>query len=164
MELLIVFGQSLAIFVFLVILISGMGRKLMSGLTPYEYLIVALLGSAVETGLYHGSDRLSAGIVSAATIFLANYATCRLMTRYPRLRRLMAGGPIVLVHDGQVLRSRLLQVRMTENDLRAAIRKRGYDNLDDIRLAVMEINGEVGVIPKRKSQGSSPHGRPSLSG
>ncbi len=148
MPLLIVVGQSLVIYVFLVVLLCRFGRTLMAGLTHFDYLVVALLGSAVETGLYHGSDALWAGLASATTLVLADRATCWLMCRAPRLRRLLAGGPIVLVHDGRVLADQLRRVRLTEHDLRAAVRRRGYDDLAAIHLAVIEPNGEVGVVPR----------------
>ncbi len=151
MEFFIVVGQTLAIYLFLVITLSRVGRGLMAGLTPYHYLVAALLGSAVETGLYHGSDSLWAGLASAATLVLADHTTSALMDRWPRLRRWLAGGPVVLVSNGEVLADHLRQVRLTEADLRAAIRRRGYDDLDDIRLAVMEMSGEVGVVPKDRA-------------
>ncbi|HZU37261.1 MAG TPA: YetF domain-containing protein [Gemmataceae bacterium] len=150
MSLLIVVGQTLAIYVFLVIILSRLGRSLMAGLTYSNYLVVALLGSAVETGLYHGSSALSAGLVSAGTLILANLITSALMNRWPRLRRLLAGAPVVLVHDGQLLPGRLRQVRLTEQEVRTAIRKRGYDKLSDVRLAVIEQNGEIGVVPRTR--------------
>ena|SRR5947209_5975102 len=144
----LVVGQTLAIYVFLVIVLSRVGRSLMSGLNPYQYLIVALLGSAVETGLYCGSGALSAGLVSAATLIAANHATCYLVNRWPRLRRLLAGAPVVLVHDGEFVWAHMQQVRLTEGDVRAAMRKRGYDRVEDVRLAVLELSGEVGVVPR----------------
>jgi uncharacterized membrane protein YcaP (DUF421 family) len=147
MSLLIVIGQTLAIYAFLVIILSRVGRSLMAGLTYFSYLVLALLGSAVETGLYHGSAALTAGLASAATLLLADRAVCFLMNRWPRLRRLLAGGPVVLVHDGQFIAAHLRQVLLTENDVRAAIRKRGYGDLGSVHLAVMEANGEVGVVP-----------------
>jgi uncharacterized membrane protein YcaP (DUF421 family) len=150
MSLLIVAGQTLAIYVFLVFTLSLLGRSLMAGLTPFQYLIVALLGSAVETGLYRGGDSLSAGLVSAAALVLADRATTSLVGRWPRLRRLLAGAPVVLVHDGQVIPSHLRQARLTEEDVRAAVRQRGYEDLGDVRLAVLEANGQVGVLPRSK--------------
>src|SRR5437764_1481906 len=114
MSLLLVAGHSLVIYAFLVVALARAGRSLMAGLTHANYLTIALLGSAVETGLYCGSDSLWAGLVSAATLILADRATCWLMNRAPRLRRLLAGGPVVLVHDGQLIGARLRQVRLTE--------------------------------------------------
>lgn len=147
MSLLLVAGQTFVIYVFLVVILSRVGRSLMAGLTHFDYLIVALLGSAVETGMYRGSGQLSAGLVSATALILADHLTSFLMNRWPRLRRLLAGAPVVLVHDGQLLADHLRQVRLSEDDVRAAVRKRGYDTLEDIHLAVLEMNGQIGVVP-----------------
>jgi uncharacterized membrane protein YcaP (DUF421 family) len=149
-EILVVIGQSLAIYVFLVVTLSRVGPVIMAGLTPSDYLVVALLGSAVETGLYHGSGALSAGLASAATVILADLGTSALLCRCPRLRRLLVGGPVVLVHDGQLIPAHLRRARMTEEDVRAAVRRHGYDDLAGIRLAVLEPSGRVGVVPKDK--------------
>ncbi len=149
MELLIVVGQTLVIYVFLVVILGRVGHALMAGLTYFNYLVVALLGSAVETGLYHGSDALLPGLTSAATLIAANRATCFLMNRWPRLRRLLVGAPVVLVHDGQFLLANLRRVWLTEQDVETAIRKRGYDSLAVVHLAVMEPNGEIGVVARQ---------------
>jgi uncharacterized membrane protein YcaP (DUF421 family) len=149
-DLLVVVGQSLAIYVFLVVALGRLGRDQMAGLTPFGYLVIALLGSAVETGLYHGSSSLAAGLVAAATLLLADHATTFLVNRWPRLRRWLCGAPVVLAHDGRVIPEHLRRVRLTEEDLRAAIRERGYEDLADVRLAVLEVDGSVGVVPKDK--------------
>jgi uncharacterized membrane protein YcaP (DUF421 family) len=155
MSLLPVVGHTLAIYVFVVVILSRVGRSLLAGLTHGDYLVIALLGSAVETGLYHGSDSLSAGIASAATLMVADRFTSSLMNRWPRLRRLLAGAPVVLVHDGQLIPGHLRQVRLSEQAVRAALRKRGYGNLDNVHLAIQERSGRVGVVPMSRTGHSS---------
>jgi uncharacterized membrane protein YcaP (DUF421 family) len=154
MLLLIVIGQTLVIYALLVLVLSRVGRSLLAGLTHFDYLVVALLGSAVETGLYRGSSSLSAGLVSAATLIVADKLLSAALNRWPRLRRLLAGTTVVLIYDGQLLHDHLHRVRLSEADVRAAVRKRGYENLDAIHLAVMELNGEIGVVPKPQTSGT----------
>ena len=153
MELLVVAGQSLAVYLFLVLGLSRLAWAHMARLTPAEYLMVALLGSSVETALYHGSGSLLSGVVSALTLMLTNRAVDRAMVRWPRVRRWLVGRPVVLVHDGRVLRSHLRRVWLTEADLRAALRTKGYADLDGVRLAVLETTGDVGVVPKEQEGG-----------
>jgi len=146
-ELLLVVLQSLVIYLFLVVALARFGRMTMAGLTPGGYLIIALLGSAVETGLYRGSSSLAAGLASALTVIAADHLLCTLLRRRPRVRRWLVGRPVVLVHNGRVLQSHLRQVRLTEDDLGVALRQRGYESPERIRLAVLEIDGSVGVVP-----------------
>src|SRR5436853_104431 len=116
MSLVFVAAQTLVIYLFLSVALSRMGRSLMAGLTHLNYLVIALLGSAVETGLYRGSNTLSAGLVSAGTLLAGNLAASWSMNRWPRLRRLLTGGPLLLVHDGQLLHAHLRQVWLSEED------------------------------------------------
>jgi uncharacterized membrane protein YcaP (DUF421 family) len=146
-EQLLVVGQSLAIYLFLVIALARFGRMTMAGLTPGGYLIIALLGSAVETGLYRGSGSLGAGLASALTVVAADRGLSASLRRWPHWRRWLVGRPVVLVHDGRVLMAHLRQVRLTEDDLLAALRQHGYESAERVRLAVLEIGGSVGVVP-----------------
>jgi uncharacterized membrane protein YcaP (DUF421 family) len=141
--------HTIVIYAFLVLALSRIARSEMAGLTPTGYMVIALLGSSVETGLYRASGSLAAGLVSAATILAANYVTSLAMTKWPRLGRPLLGTPLVLVDDGKLISSHLQRARLSEEDLKAAIRKRGYDKLEDIRFAVLEIDGSVSAIPMK---------------
>ncbi|HEU5328898.1 MAG TPA: YetF domain-containing protein [Thermomicrobiales bacterium] len=146
--ILVVVWHTLVIYLVLIGGLSRMGRSLMAERTLPTYLTIALLGSAVETGLYAGSGSLAAGLASAATLLIANRVLTVLLTRSVTLRHFLIGTPIVLVHDGQLVWPHLRQVGMTEQEIMAAIRERGYERLDDVHFAVMEVNGAVGVIPR----------------
>ena len=154
MELLIVAAQSAAIYLFLLIGLSRLSWINLSRMTPSGYLMVALLGSSVETGLYHGSASLLAGMVSAAALAATDWVADRTMIRWPRLRRWLVGRPVVLVHDGRVASANLRHVRMTESRLRAMLRAKGHEDLESVRLAVLETNGDVGVIARDRRNGT----------
>jgi len=139
-------GQTLVIFVFLILALRVIGRQVMAQLTLIGYLVIALLGSAVESSLYAGSASLAAGLAAAATILVADKALSALTQRSSRLRALLIGSPIVLVHDGQVVPEHLRRSRLSYNDLMSAVRLRGYDRLDKLRYVVLEVDGSVSVI------------------
>ena len=147
MSLLVVLLHTAVIYAFLVVVMSRMEPTEMAGLTPVAYLTVALLGSAVETGLYNASGSLAAGLVSAAAILTADHITTRILTKWPRLCRPLLGTPLVLVNRGRIISSHLRRARLSEEDLRAAIRQRGYDALESVRFAVLEVDGSIGVVP-----------------
>lgn len=147
MELVLVFLQTGIVYAFLVIALRRLGRHDLAGLTPMAYLSIALLGSAVETALYKGSGSLSAGLVSAFTLIGLNRLLSVATARWPRLRSWLVGVPIVLIHEGRLVLSQLRRAHLSEEDVQAAVRKMGYDRLDEIRLAVLEVDGTVGVIP-----------------
>ncbi|MGH2719481.1 MAG: YetF domain-containing protein, partial [Actinomycetota bacterium] len=63
---------------------------------------------------------------------------------------LVAGGPVLLVHEGAPVPGHLRRVSMTAQDLLEALRDRGYEGLAGVREAVLETDGSVSVVPMRR--------------
>ena len=81
--------------------------------------------------------------ITVLTVFVS-YLTFR----FPRTRPLLDGEPILLVHDGHVIRANARRERITEEELRAVARQQQLASLDDVRHAVLETNGKISMIPK----------------
>ena len=152
LALAVIAAQTLAIYACLILGLRVMGRRAMAQLTLLDYLIIALLGSAVETGLYGGSASLEAGLVSLTALLLADRGLTALVARIPALRRLLVGTPVVLVHDGQLIAAHLREQCLTLDDVLEGIRRRGYDRLEDVRFVVLEVDGRIAVIPREAQQ------------
>jgi uncharacterized membrane protein YcaP (DUF421 family) len=167
-SLLPAFFNTLAIYVLLIVGIRTLGRRQTGQLTALDLLIILLLGSAVETALIGPSPKpsnelfhdpntsLAAGLVSAGTLLLANATLGRLIRRSKWLRHLIAGGPLLLVHDGQVVQENLRRAGLTEEDLRHALRGRGFAEPSEVRCALLEPNGEIDAVDFSAPPGRSP--------
>ena len=66
--------------------------------------------------------------------------------RSDRARRLIEGVPIVLVRDGEPVRDALIAERVPMAELLEAVRQEGVEDLEQVRLAVLEVNGRISVI------------------
>jgi uncharacterized membrane protein YcaP (DUF421 family) len=150
-DLSIVALQTFVIYVFLIAAFRLLGHRQISELTPAELVVVMVIGSAVETSLVAGNRTLWAGLTSAATLLTCNWLLSFLIQHWDGLRRIMVGPPVILVYKGQLLLPRMRRLGLTEHDVREGIREQGYDNLDSIKMAVLEIDGVISVVPKEKS-------------
>ncbi len=148
LKLLEVAGATTVIYLFLIAGLRLIGRRQLGQLTVLDLVVVLILGSAVETAMIHGDLSLPAGLVSAGTLLVVNRIMSEAFLRSKRLRHLVGGGPLVLVHNGKPVTEHLRRVSMTENDLLEAVRGRGYDDLATVRFAVLETDGTVSVVPK----------------
>ena len=63
-------------------------------------------------------------------------------------RRTFAGSPVIVIRDGKVLHEHLRRERLTEDDLKSAAREKGYADLDEIAIAVLEDDGAVSFIAR----------------
>ncbi len=58
---------------------------------------------------------------------------------------------MLLIHDGRLVTANARKAGLTEEDVLQGIRKRGYQSLDEVRFAMLEMDGEVSVIPREES-------------
>ncbi len=140
------------IYLFLVFALSLLGHRQSAELSITELVVIMIIGSSVETAMVAGNTALLAGLTSAATLMVSNRVLSLFMERWPRLRRFVIGRAILLVYNGRLLPQRLEEAGLDEDDVREGLRERGYDDLGQVRIAVLEIDGTISVIPRDKSK------------
>jgi len=139
--------HTFVIYIFLIACISQLNHRLFAQINFEELLIITLLGSAVETSMIAGDTSLAAGIVSAATLLASNWLLGRLVERWGWFRHLVMGHPILLVSQGNLLTAGLRKTMLTREDVLESIRNYGFEKIEQVKLAVLEIDGSISVVP-----------------
>jgi uncharacterized membrane protein YcaP (DUF421 family) len=139
--------HTLVLYLLLIVGLRVVGRRQMGQLNVVDLTIIILLGSAVETAMIAGNTSLLAGLVSAATLLLANRLLAMLLQRSHRLRHLVVGHPVVLVHRGHFVQEHLRRTGLLEADVEEAIRERGFADVKGVEFAVLETDGSINVVP-----------------
>lgn len=122
------------------------GRKMISRITTYDFLVGVTLGSlAVRISL--GSDNsFVLSMLATAEITLLVLVTDRLSLSSLRFRSLLEGGPVVVVEGGLILGENLRRARLSAAKLLMLLREKNAFDLSDVQLAVLENDGELSVV------------------
>jgi uncharacterized membrane protein YcaP (DUF421 family) len=139
------------IFVFLYVLMRVIGRRELSSLEPFDLILLVVLGDAVQQGLTQDDYSLTGAILAIGTIAMLQLAVSFTNFKFPKLRSMLDGEPIVVVQDGKPIDKNLRRERVTLDDLAAAMRKQGIGSLDDVQWAVMETSGVISFLKKSDS-------------
>src|SRR5215467_2177820 len=73
------------------------------------------------------------------TLLLMNLLFTWLLDRFPWLEKHLVGEPAVLLSDGRAQWERMRREGVTRDELMAALREHGVTDLDEVRLAVLEV-------------------------
>lgn len=138
--------NTLVIYLFLVVMLRVFGRRQLGQLTSIDLLVVILLGSCVETAMIHGDNSLRAGLISAASLLVVNRGLAILFAKSRRFRHLVVAGPVLIVHNGHLVKPNLERLGLTEDDVMEGLRERERTRIDDIRFGVMEADGTINVV------------------
>ena len=143
-----VFIRSIVTIVVLFLLAKVMGKKQISQLNLFDYIVGITIGSvAADISLDLNKSFLDGVIcmlVFGLTGALVSYVTLKSI----KLRRFFTGTPSIIIENGKIIEEGLKKVKFDINDLMEELRGAGYFNIDEVAYAVMETNGKISFLPK----------------
>ncbi len=140
--------RSVVVYLFILIALRFTGKRQVGQLTPFDLVVLLILANVVQNAIIGNDNSLGGGLLGAAVVLAMNWAVVAATYRFKSLRRLMAGEPTLLVHNGKIFHDRMEREHITIDDLNAALRKSGTGGMEKVRYAVLEENGQISVIPK----------------
>jgi uncharacterized membrane protein YcaP (DUF421 family) len=139
------------IFAFLYVLMRVIGRRELSTLEPFDLILLVVLGDLVQQGVTQDDYSVTGIVLAIGTIALLQLGVSIANFRFPGLRPILNGEPIVVVQDGRPIEKNLARERVTLDDLASAMRQQNIAALDDVQWAVMETSGVISFIKKSGS-------------
>jgi uncharacterized membrane protein YcaP (DUF421 family) len=136
------------VFVFLYVLMRMIGRRELSSLEPFDLILLIVLGDAVQQGLTQDDYSLTGAFLAIGTIAIMQVTVSYANFRFPKLRPVLDGEPIVVVQDGKPIEKNLKRERVTIEDLAAAARQQNIAKIEDVQWAVMETSGAISFMKK----------------
>jgi uncharacterized membrane protein YcaP (DUF421 family) len=111
-------------------------------MTVFDLVVLLLLANAVQNAMVGPDSSLLGGILAAGVLLVLNAGL-----HWPRLRRLAEGTPTLLVLRGEVILEHLRREGLDQETLEAALREHGVARLENVEMAVLEIDGSISVVP-----------------
>ncbi|MGP0147853.1 DUF421 domain-containing protein [Pseudomonas oryzihabitans] len=141
--------RAAAIYAFLLVLFRITGRRALSEITTFDFVLLLVIGEATQQALLGDDFSVINAFVVIATLVLIDILLSLFKERSPKVGRFLDGVPLIVVEYGKPLTERLRKARLTEEDiLEAARQSQGLERLEQIRFAVLEKNGQISVIPE----------------
>ncbi len=161
---LIIAGKSVAIYLFIIFAIRFFGKKELAQLSVIDLVFILLISNSVQNAMVGSDSSLQGGIVAALGLFIANYIFKFFLRRSQKFSNIVQGEKIVLVQDGKVLQMGMKHAMMSLDELERAIREHGVDCIDNVDLAVLEVDGNISILSDDfKRRTVKPRKKPQLS-
>jgi uncharacterized membrane protein YcaP (DUF421 family) len=135
--------RSLLVFIFLAIALRLGGKRELAQINVLDLAVLLLASNALQNALIGDDDSVTGGVIGAGTLFLANYIFVRVTYRNAMLRRILEGRPRVLLRNGKLDRAAMDKEAITEPELVNAALEKGFSDLSDVGLIVLETNGQL---------------------
>ena len=144
----IVIYRGLISLVALFLVTKMLGKKQVSQLSLFDYVIGISIGNfAAEMTVNIDTNEVN-GIVAVLVFGIVAYIVSIITMKSITLRKFFMGKPTLIIEDGKLLMEGLKKVKFDINDLLEECRGKGYFDISQIAYAVMEVNGQLSILPK----------------
>src|SRR5919206_4165630 len=124
--------RAIVLYAFVVLVMRVMGRRELSSMTPFDLVLLIILGDAIQQGLTQDDYSVTGAILAVATIASLQVFTSYLSYKSRRARKALEGEPIVLIERGAIVQHNLQRERMTEDEVAEEMRQQQIASLDDV--------------------------------
>src|SRR3954469_5240812 len=140
--------RAIVLYAFVVFVMRVIGRRELSSMTPFDLVLLIVLGDAIQQGLTQDRYSVTGAILAVATVATLQVFTSYVSYRSKKARTVLEGEPIVLIDHGQIVERNLKRERMTEDEVAEEMRQQQIASLDDVDWAIIEANGAISFIKK----------------
>ena len=141
--------RACAIYVLVMVLVRVSGKRAVGQFTPFDLVLLILIGNAVQNGINGGDDSLTGAAIMATTLIALNYGVAFVTSRNRKVEKFVEGVPVVLARNGKLFDHVLRRELVSREDFREALRMNGVEDVSEVELALLETNGSISVVKKR---------------
>lgn len=140
-------AMALAYYLGLIVLMRLAGKRFAGQTTTFDLIVLISLSVTLQSATF--KPGVQNALVFVVTVYLAHLGIARLCARHRWVRRLVRGAPRPLVWRGEISVAALNDEGLTRDELMAGLRKLGYADASQVRLATLEETGHISAIPMR---------------
>jgi len=138
-------------YVLVIALLRIFGSQALAKMSAYDLVVTITLGSLVANIALTSSFSISDGLAAILTFLILQELTRRLQKRFTRVHHFVRERPRLLVWDGRFIGENLEHNQVTEDEVRAAVRRTGLLSMTQVQGVVLENDGEWSVIPRSEA-------------
>jgi uncharacterized membrane protein YcaP (DUF421 family) len=149
--LLRVLTVGIAGYALLVIVLRLSGKRTLSKWNAFDFVVTIALGSTLASILITETVALAEGALAVIVLIGLQYIITASSVRYPWLARLIKSEPTLLLSQGEIIEEDMVKMRVTESEVKAALRSAGIASYADVEAVVLETDGSFSVVPRSHS-------------
>lgn len=127
-------------------LLRLMGKRELGQMTPFELVMLVVLGDLIQQGITHNDFSLTGATLAIATFAFWASVLGWVSYRWPRAERAIEGEPRVLIREGALIEANLKRDRLTRREVESEMRLAGIASVRDVAWAILEPEGRISFI------------------
>ena len=145
-------ARTVILYLIIIVGIRLLGKRQVGELEPSALVLDLIIADLAAVPMQDYGIPLLAGIGPILVLLSLTMALSVLTMKSLRFRALLCGRPSIIVRDGTVDQHEMRRNRFTLDELHEELRCQGVSDLDTVKYAILETNGQLSVLLKAAEQ------------
>ena len=130
----------------LIVCLRISGKRTLSKWNAFDFVVTIALGSILASQILSKQTPLLEGILAFTVLITLQFLITKLSIYSKFVRDSVKAEPTLLLQNGEFIDRALKSQRVTESEIRAAVRSKGFAALEDVKAVVLETDGSFSVV------------------
>jgi uncharacterized membrane protein YcaP (DUF421 family) len=147
--------RTVAVYGGVLVLLRVAGKRDLAQLNSFDLVVLLLLSNVVQNAIIGNDNSLFGGLFGAVVLFAVNMVVVHYARRSDALDRLLEGGAITLVRNGELDHDAVRRLELREAEVITAIRRQGASTINEVEEARLEPGGTIIVTLRSEDQNAT---------
>lgn len=143
------------LYLFVTFSLRIMGKRNIGELQPTELVITLLLSEFAAIPIENNSVPLINSLIPVMILISLEIMNSVISMKSIKLRNISDGNALLIIKDGKLDQKQLKNLRLTIDDVLAALRQKDVFDINEVAYAIVETNGTLSVLLKAQYQNST---------
>jgi uncharacterized membrane protein YcaP (DUF421 family) len=131
------------------------GKRTLSKWNAFDFVVTIAYGSILATLVLSQETSLLQGAIGLGVLLFLQYGLTWIAVRSPLVQHWIKSQPTLLLYRGELQLDALKRERVTQGEIRAAVRAKGLSAIEDVEAIVLETDGSFSVIERLNPRADS---------
>lgn len=151
--------RAAVMYLFLWVVTRATGKATLGELSTFQLVMYIVLGDLIQQGVTAQDYSVTGAVLAISVFAVLTVAVSWINLRWPKARPVIHGSPVVVVTQGEMQADLMKAERLSVDDLYEAARASGIERMSQVRLAVLEADGQISFFQRDRDQEDRPQER-----
>jgi len=133
-----------------------MGKGELSKMDPFQMVILFMIAELASLPIESPDVSLLNGVTALFSLLFLQVLISIISLKSERFKKIISGTPSILIDRGALDLREMKRLRISIDDLIEQLRLKNYPSIADLDYAILEVNGDLSVIPSPNKRPATP--------
>lgn len=154
--MIIILIRTFILYIIVLFVLRVMGKGELSKMDPFQMVILFMIAELASLPIESPDVSLLNGITALFTLLFLQVLISVISLKSERFKKIISGSPSILIDKGNMDFREMKRLRISINDLIEQLRLKNFPSLADLDYAILEVNGDLSVIPSPSKRPVTP--------